>query len=439
MRKYIYSVFIFFCTSFLFAQEELNLSMQQAIDYAIKNSYNNKIAENDIKAAIKRKWETTTIGLPQIDAKVDYINNLKQQFPGIDFNQDGIVDFGAKQSVTGTATLRQLLFDGSYLVGLQAAKTYLKISEQAKEKTGLATREAIINAYGNILVSEKLIEILQKNSNILEKNFKDAKKINENGLNEEEDVEQLEITLGNIQNSLRNAIRLKEIAYQMLNLSLGNPINTKLILTDNLDSLIMPSTALALLSKTFNLDTHIDFKIAENDRESKRLLMRLEQSKGLPSLSAFMNYSYIANSDDFSFFDSSQKWIPTSVFGVSLNIPIFSSLGRSAKTAQARIELESADIRLEEVKQKLNLQTASAKSEYQLSIENYEYAMKNMKLAERIEKKQQIKFFEGISSSFDLSQAQNQLYTQQNNYVQSMLAVITKKAALENALNIPLK
>ncbi|WP_333780771.1 TolC family protein [Tenacibaculum pacificus] len=413
--------------------------MQQAIDYAIKNSYNNKIAENDIKAAIKRKWETTTIGLPQIDAKVDYINNLKQQFPGIDFNQDGIVDFGAKQSVTGTATLRQLLFDGSYLVGLQAAKTYLKISEQAKEKTGLATREAIINAYGNILVSEKLIEILQKNSNILEKNFKDAKKINENGLNEEEDVEQLEITLGNIQNSLRNAIRLKEIAYQMLNLSLGNPINTKLILTDNLDSLIMPSTALALLSKTFNLDTHIDFKIAENDRESKRLLMRLEQSKGLPSLSAFMNYSYIANSDDFSFFDSSQKWIPTSVFGVSLNIPIFSSLGRSAKTAQARIELESADIRLEEVKQKLNLQTASAKSEYQLSIENYEYAMKNMKLAERIEKKQQIKFFEGISSSFDLSQAQNQLYTQQNNYVQSMLAVITKKAALENALNIPLK
>jgi len=127
------------------------------------------------------------------------------------------------------------------------------------------------------------------------------------------------------------------------------------------------------------------------------------------------------------------------MFGVNLNIPIFSSLGRSAKTAQAKIELESADIRLEEIKQQLNLQTQSAKSEYQLSIENYESAMKNMKLAERIEKKQQIKFFEGISSSFDLSQAQNQLYSQQNNYVQSMLNVISKKAALENALNIPLK
>lgn len=442
MRKYIYTVFICFCTSFLFAQKQLNLSMQEAIDYAIKNSYANKIAKNDIKVAIKRKWETTTIGLPKIDGKVAYQNNLKQAVLLTDFNNDGIDEeliFGKKQTMNATATLSQLIFDGSYLVGLQAAKTYLKISEQAKKKTALATREAIINAYGNILVSERLIEILEKNTGVLEKNYKDAKKINENGLNEQEQVEQLEITLGNVQNSLRNAVRLKEIAYQMLNLSLGNDINTKLTLTDSLDSLMLNSSSLALLSKTFNLNGHIDFKIAENSRESKRLLMRLEQSKGLPSLSAFLNYGLAANSNSFTFLDEKQKWFGSSMFGVNLNIPIFSSLGRSAKTAQAKIELESADIRLEEIKQQLNLQTQSAKSEYQLSIENYESAMKNMKLAERIEKKQQIKFFEGISSSFDLSQAQNQLYSQQNNYVQSMLNVISKKAALENALNIPLK
>ena len=120
-------------------------------------------------------------------------------------------------------------------------------------------------------------------------------------------------------------------------------------------------------------------------------------------------------------------------------MPIFSSFGRSSRTAQAKIELENADIRLEEAKQKLNLQVETAKSEYQLGIENYETAKKNLALAERIEKKQQVKFFEGISSSFDLLQAQNQLYTQQNNYVQSMLNVIAKKAQLENALNIPLK
>ncbi|MCG8753155.1 TolC family protein, partial [Tenacibaculum finnmarkense] len=167
MRKYIYTVFICFCTSFLFAQKQLNLSMQEAIDYAIKNSYANKIAKNDIKVAIKRKWETTTIGLPKIDGKVAYQNNLKQAVLLTDFNNDGIDEeliFGKKQTMNATATLSQLIFDGSYLVGLQAAKTYLKISEQAKQKTALATREAIINAYGNILVSERLIEILEKNT-----------------------------------------------------------------------------------------------------------------------------------------------------------------------------------------------------------------------------------------------------------------------------------
>ncbi|CAM1346017.1 TolC family protein [Tenacibaculum crassostreae] len=435
---------LLFCLFFLVIkgmsqEKQMSLSLQEAINYAVKNSYENKVSLNNIEAAKKKKWETTTIGLPQINGKVDYQNNLKQLFDAVDFNNDGFPDFGAKHSVNAGVTLSQLLFDGSYLVGLQSAKTYLKISEQAKEKTELATREAIVNAYGNVLVAEKSIEILERNKAVLEKNLNEVQKTYENGLTELENVEQLQITLGNVENNLRNSARLKEIAYQMLNVSLGNSIDTELTLTSNLDSLVVDNTDLSLLSSQFDLDNHIDFRIAQNDRESKRLLMRLEQSKALPSLSAFVNYNAVANSNSFSFFETSQKWVNTSVLGVSLNVPIFSSFGRKSRTNQAKIELENADIRLKEAEQKLNLQVAAAKSEYQLGIENYETAKQNLALAERIEKKQQIKFFEGISSSFDLLQAQNQLYTQQNNYVQSMLNVIAKKAQLENALNIPLK
>lgn len=470
MRKYIYGVFVFFFTGYIIAQEkEMSLSMQEAIDYAIKNSYDNKVSLNDIEAAKKKKWETTTIGLPQINGKVEYQNWIKQQvslLPVAAFDNtqstidiveeyfDGVVRngnevttptgfiplrFGTKQTMNASVTLSQLIFDGSYLVGLQSAKTYLKISEQAKEKTELATREAVINSYGNVLVTEKSIEILENNKKVLEKNLNETQKTYDNGLTELENVEQLQITLGNVESNLRNAERLKEIAYQMLNVSLGNSIETKLTLTSTLDNLVIDNTDLSLLATQFNIDNHIDFKIAQNDRESKRLLMKLEQSKALPSLSAFINYGANANSDDFNFLDSNQKWFDYSLFGVTLNVPIFSSFGRSSRTAQAKIALENADIRLEEAKQKLNLQVERAKSEYQLGIENYETAKKNLALAERIEKKQQVKFFEGISSSFDLLQAQNQLYTQQNNYVQSMLNVIAKKAQLENALNIPLK
>jgi outer membrane protein TolC len=468
MKKYIYILSFFAFTISLKAQEKtMELSLKQAIDFALENSYNTKAARNDIKSANETVWETTAIGLPQINAEVDYQNFLKQPvslLPAAAFdNRESVVQtvedffditresspnapdgfipvvFGTKQNVNASITLTQLLFDGSYLVGLQASKTFLKISKQAEEKTELLTREAVINAYGNVLVTESSIAILESNLKILQKNYNDAKKIYENGLTEEEDVEQLEITLGNLKNQLNSVIRMKEIAYQMLNLSLGNPINTTVILTDSLNSLVMSNMDLNLISENFDVNNHIDFKISENDRETKRLMMKLEKSKALPSLNAFVNYGSQGFSDSFTFFNSDQQWFDSSLLGVSLSVPIFSSFSRKSKTAQAKIALENADLRLEETKERLNLLAEKAKSDYQLSIENYNTAQKNLGLAERIENKQRIKFFEGISSSFDLLLAQNQLYTQQQNYIQSMLEVISKKAALENALNIPIK
>ncbi len=450
------------------AQEKtMQLSLQEAINFALENSYNAKAAKNDIKSAKEIVWETTAIGLPQINAKVDYQNFLKQPvslLPAAAFdNREAVVEtvedffditrqtspeapdgfipvvFGTKQNLNASVTLTQLIFDGSYLVGLQASRTFLKVSKQANEKTALLTREAVVNAYGNVLVTENSISILESNIKILQKNYEDAKKIYENGFNEEEDVEQLEITLGNIKSQLNSVKRMKGIAYQMLNLSLGSPINTKLILTDSLDGLAENNINLDLINSEFNFSNHIDFKISENDRETKRLMMKLEQSKALPSLSAFVNYGRQAFSDSFSFFNNNQQWFGSSLLGVSLNIPVFSSFSRKSKTAQAKIALENSDIRLKETKQRLSLMAEKAKSEYQLSIENYNTSKRNVGLAERIEKKQRIKFFEGISSSFDLLQAQNQLYNQQQTYIQSMLDVIAKKATLENALNLPIK
>ncbi len=427
-------------------EEKITLSLDEAVNFAIENSYNTKASKNDIKSATEKVWETTTIGLPQINSAIDYQNNLKQQVSLLPAEITGgpagtftPVIFGTKQNIGASITLKQLLFDGSYLVGLQASRTYLKISKQANEKTELLTREAVINAYGNVLVSENSISILEKNLKIIKKNLSDVKKIYENGLNEQEDIEQLEITLGNLNSQLNSVKRMKGIAYKMLNLSLGNPIETELTLTDTLDSLVKSNINLGIVSEEFSISNHVDFKIAENDRESKRLLLKLEKSKALPTLSAFVNYGTQGYSDTFSFLKNEQEWFNSSLLGVSLNIPLFSSLGRSSKTKQATIALENADIKLEETKQRLSLMAEKAKNDYQLSIENYSTNKKNVGLAERIENKQRIKFFEGLSSSFDLLQAQNQLYSQQQNYIQSMLDVIAKKATLENALNIPIK
>lgn len=431
--RHLLILFSFIIGSSAYAQEApTQLSLQEAIDYALENNRTAKNAALDIEAAIKQKWETTATGLPQLNAAVDYQNALKRNV--IVFG-DQAIQVGTKHSLTGTATLSQLLFDGSYLVGLQSAKVYLEISKNAKTKTDLEVRKAVINAYGNVLLAEESVAILEKNITVLEKNLNDITKIFENGLEEEESVEQLKITLSSVKSNLNNTNRLKTLAYQMLNLTIGKPIDAPTVLTEDLDILTLQNIELSLLDSANNVENTIDYKIAENEKVTNELLVKLEKSKALPSLSAFVNGSYVGNRESFNFTNSNEKWFGSSIFGVSLNVPIFSSGMRNAATQRAQINLEKAEINLTETEQMLNLQIQSAKSDYQFAIEDYQNKKENLSLAERIEQKNQTKFFEGITSSFDLRQAQTQLYTAQQELLQTMLDVITKKAELETLLN----
>jgi outer membrane protein TolC len=424
--------------SFGFTQDTpSSFTLQQAIDFALENNRIAKNASRDIDAAKNQKWETIASGLPQIDGKISYLNNIEQQFPGIDFNGDGLVDIGAKQSVTPSVTLNQLIFDGSYLVGLQSAKVFLEISENAKVKTDLNIRQSVINAYGNVLLAEESVQILQRNIDVLEKNLHEITKIYENGLEEEESVEQLQITLTSVQSNLNNTERLKDIAYQMLNITLGIDLNNQTVLSDTLETLAVMNIQLDLLEGNNDVENTIDYKIADNNKVAKELLVKLEQSRALPTVSGFVTASYIGNNDKFRFLNSTQPWVGTAAFGVNMNIPIFGSGLKSARTKRAKIDLEKAEDDLIETEQKLKLQIASAKSDFKFAIEDYENKKKNLRLSERIETKNQTKFFEGVGSSFELRQAQTQLYTAQQELLQAMLNVINSKAQLETVLNAP--
>lgn len=422
-------------------KKSYSFSLQQAIDHALENNYSVINSGRDIEAAKEKKWETTAMGLPQINAGVDFTDNFVLQksvvpaeFFGGEPGTYAEVAFGTKYNMVAHSTLSQLIFDGSYIVALQASKTYLRYYENAKQRTDIDIKEMVINSYGNVLLAKENIAILEKNIASLQKTLNDTRATYKNGLIEEESVEQLEITLASLESTLNYNNRLLDITYKMLKINLGIDINDEIVLTDKLDDLTIQNMDLAFSKTDFEVNSNITYKIASNFEEQRTLEYKLQRSKALPTLSADLNFGYTAFKDEFDFFSKNQNWFNYSNIGVNLNIPIFSSLARSSRTQQAKIALDQAKTQLSETEQKLKLQYATAKSEYEYSIADYETAKSNLNLAERIEKKQQIKFTEGLSTSFDFNDAQRQLYTAQQKYLQTMINIINKKASLEKII-----
>ena len=422
--------------------ETKQFSLQEAIDYALTHNTAANGAALDIEAAKKQKWETIATGLPQIDGNIDYQNFIKQQVTVIPSSAFGgpdgefnAVEFGLSQNVNASATVTQLIFDGSYIVGLQSAKVFLEISKNAKAKTDLEIRKNVINAYGNVLLAEKSVAILEKNKAVLEKNLKEITKIYESGFEEEESVQQLQITLSGIESNLNNSLRLKDVSYQMLNMTIGRPVDATSVLTEDLETLTSKNIDLNFANTTFAVNTTVDYLIAENDKTSKELLVKLERSRTLPTVGAFLSGGYTSFSDDFDFLKRDQDYFGYAVFGANIKIPIFGSGLKSARTQRAKINLEKSKAELSDTEQRLKLQIAKAKSDYQFAIEDFNNKKENLDLAERIEQKNQTKLFEGVGSSFELRQAQVQLYSAQQELLQAMLNVITSKAALETISN----
>lgn len=429
-------------TGILSSKAQNSFTLEEAINHALKNNRTAVNAQEGIDAAYKQKWETTADGLPQINAAASYNYWLKQQlslipgeFAGLPQGEFLKVAFGTPQTFSGSISVSQKLFDGSYLVALQSAKVFLEISKNQKDKTDVSVKEQVINAYGNVLMAQESVEITEHNIATLQKNLYETQQMFENGLVEEESAEQLQITLGTLKNNLNNLKRLKVIGKKMLNITMGRDLHASIELTDNLVNLSESNINLKLATDDYGISNNIDYKIAQNDLKSKVLLLKLEKSKALPTFNVMFQSAVAGNGTNLETTLRTPDLIPSNLLAFNLNVPIFSSFRRTAATQRKQIELKQAERNLTDVEQKLSLQLAQAQSEYQLAIENLRTTKENLKLAERIEAKNQTKFNEGISSSFDLRQAQTQLYSTQQEYIQSMQNVINKKATLETIIN----
>ena len=417
-----------------------SFTLQEAIDWGMEYNRTLQSASMEYQKAHKEKWKTISIGFPQINANLQYQNNLEQpvslipaQFFGGNEGEFAEVVFGTKQTATGMVELNQLLFDGTYVVGVQGIRHYIETAANVLEKNQLEIKKAIITAYVNVQVAHENLKILNKNIVALENNLKETQALLSNGFVEEESVEQLRLTLSNLKIQVNYTHKTVALVENVLNLLLGIDISKKIKLTETLEILV---TKEILEDKnTDDYSNNIDLRLAENNVTSESLLYRLERAKALPSFSAFLNGMYMGNSDTFTFTQSNQKWFGSSAFGLRVRVPIFSSLGRTASSQKAKLSLLQAETQLIETKAKVYVEWQNAKNNYSLAIDNFQTAKENVALAERIERKNTTKFFEGLTGSFELRQAQVQLYQAQQNLVQSMRQLILDKTTLETITN----
>lgn len=443
--KTLYIFFIFLGLQYVFSQTLPDaVSLEEALAFGEQNNRTIQNANLGVQKAYKDKWSTIAIGLPQISANANYQNFIElptslipAQFFGGNEGDFAEVQFGTPQTMDAGVTVQQLIFDGSYLVGLEASRVFLTISENILEKTLLEVRKNIVNTYSSILLVRENIQFLEKNQKNLTKTLEELNQLFRNGFEEEESVEQLRLTLSGVETQLRYAKNLERITLNMLKLLIGFPTQSPLLLSDTLEKLTDASLFSLQISEDISLSNNMDIKMAENNLLSETLLYKYERSKSLPRLSAFLNGNYTGNSETFSFTQSNQKWFGAALFGINLQVPIFSSLQRSANSQKAKIAVSQAEKSLTETQERITIEVQAAENEYQLAVENYFTSKENLALAKRIEEKNQTKYFEGVASSFELREAQLQLYNAQNNYIKAIQNVIQKKLALETLLNTP--
>lgn len=409
----------------------LKLSLQEAVNYALENNYTVRNADLDIEAAKKEVWKTTAIGLPQANATLDY-QHLPGELPTLAFpNPEGgmqEVTLGVKNSSTYNIQVSQLVFSGEYIVGLQASKTFLQLSENSRIKSGIDTRELISNSYYTILVLEKNKSILESSLENLGQTLFETKAMVDAGLMDDIDYDQLRITENTISNSVKSVERQIEVSYLLMKINLGLTAEDQVTLTESLDDILLRLNSEVLMASEFDIKNNIEYQILDNQERISELSLKREKSKFLPSLSAFYLYTDRTNKPDFDITFNH-------IVGVNVSLPIFSSGQKLASVQQAKIELEKSRNLKDQVAENLLLAAEQARFDFKTAMEKYETEQLNIDLATRVYDETVIKFKNGVSSSLDVTQANSQFLNTNAAFTQSALELLVAYTSLQKALN----
>ncbi len=431
-------------------------SLIQAQEFAIDHFFVSKNAALDIEIAKKKILETTAIGLPQVSGSVGY-QYIPGDIPSIDFMGAMIpffdmsfqsfdvtgIDYpqsmrdamttpnpspiAPKSTLTYGLTVSQLIFSGEYIVGLQATKVYKNLSLESYNNTKIEIREGVAGTYYALLILEKNKKVLKETLRNLEMMFEHTKKYLEQGLLEDNDADQLEITLKRTQNSLRMIENQSEYLGKMFKYQLGLQAETQVELMDSIN-LLVETNIIIPTAYQFNLDDNITYQMLTTQEALQKLSLKREKSTFLPSVAGFYQYNEKSEKAALDF-------TINHILGVNVSIPIVSSGMRMSKVGQAKIQLDKARNMKDQESQRLILKSEQSLFDYNTALQNYYNERDNFELSERVFQKATVRFREGLVSSLDVSTINNQYLQAQLSYATAIQSLLTSKTALDKAFN----
>lgn len=435
----IKGLILFTSTGFnLSAQDVTNFTLDQVKAYALEHHIDIRNATRDIDIARQQIVETRGMGLPQVNLNGSFSNflNLPVQVVNASFINpaappDETISFkaGTDYSASGTVQVDQLLFNGSYIVGLQVSSYFANFQETVAQITSEDVVFNAIQAY-QLAVIAKANKAFADSIVVLTQEMVDKQQhYFDLGLMLQEDLDQLSYSLLAAKNSAISADVQYQNAISYLKLAIGYPMSGKIDVSETPDQLIGRSEI-----STGDVHNNLQYELMNKKITLSEYSVKNNRFANLPSVNAYFQHTYNAYRNEFNFF-ADESWFPQTVWGIQLNVPIFSGFQRHARTAQSKIALMKDESTLERLEETLKFQEIQVQNQLLGAKASYALQEENIVLATAIYSNAITKESIGKGNSIIVTQKHNQLMVAQAQYLGSMVDLLQAQLNLDKLYN----
>jgi outer membrane protein len=414
-----------------------NYSLQDCINYAYQHQDTVMNAQLDVKSAEYKVKETTGQGLPQLSGSAsfqDYVKIPVTLIPGQFFGAPAgtfiPVQFGVKYQSALGLNMSQLLFDGSYLVGLKASKTYKELSQRNYTRSKIEANVNVTKAYYQVLVGIEQLKLQDADIAQLKLQLDQTGAQNKQGQVEQIDVQRIQVQYNNLVTNRENTLRTVALSYQLLKFQMGMSVEAALVLTDKLQDIQLAELPEAASDTTF-YHNRIEYNLLETQKKLNELDVANKRANFYPKLT--FNAAYSSSYQNNSFGDLYSRNFPSSYIGLTLNVPIFTGFQHTNQLRQSQIAVQKSQNDLENAKNGFLLQANLARATYLNSLRSLDNQKQNQGLAQEVLRVTKIKYQQGVGSSLEVNQAQTDLETADNQYIQALYNALVSKVDLDKA------